>query len=514
MGINNRNVTILLKIYIVIILAIAVALSPLELSFIPVLILIGYLYLWFWISNPRLNLFSELLVFLAIPLMMSTRLTPYLSPLLSLPVLLLIDYRLTTLAAATTLYDTGHRRYPTNTSVTMAVVLVAILIMGGIFENIALLLAVGILIIYFGYLALIISRMPSLPVDTAAVPLRVLAETEARIEMTLKISTRAGGQLLMRSPYDWLKVNPSRMALKEGTLKGTLSLTPRLSGPNVIKLQCYATDRWGLMQVNFEIQPLTLYVIPRARYAVWLAQRYLQQTGQGVLPLVSSISALKPMYGFRRGVEYYGSQLYQPGDSLKNIDWKHSMKHDELVTKQFAEVHGQAAVVWINLVAKAAEEVDRLTYRIIVTALSLAQEGIPAALAAYDNERVIMVSEALQPRQLVMNSLQIAREIVVSGEPSRYLKAPDIARLRANIERMRQVNNEASRKLGELMQLEYRNISASAADHPATLALKQAFTKASRQSNIVLVSYLNHDSEAVAYNTFTYSAKGNKIITV
>jgi len=37
----------------------------------------------------------------------------------------------------------------------------------------------------------------------------------------------------------------------------------------------------GLTRTTFEIEPLTLNVIPRARYADWLANKYLSGTKPG-----------------------------------------------------------------------------------------------------------------------------------------------------------------------------------------------------------------------------------------
>jgi len=77
------------------------------------------------------------------------------------------------------------------------------------------------------------------------------------------------------------------------------------------------------------------------KYAAWLTRQYLAGTKPGSLPIVSNIQAIKPLLGLRRGIEYYGSQLYQPGDSLKSIDWKHSAKYDKLISKEFIEFHGR-----------------------------------------------------------------------------------------------------------------------------------------------------------------------------
>lgn len=259
---------------------------------------------------------------------------------------------------------------------------------------------------------------------------------------------------------------------------------------------------------------LYIYLNPRARYAAWLAKKYLTEGKPGILPSISNVTAPKPVSGLRRGVEYYGNQLYQPGDSLKNIDWKHSLQHDELITKEFTEAHYLSAIILINLTVGNDEEADELAYKIIVTATSLARENIPAGLAAYDHETVRLTTPVLQPRQLVVRSLQMAQEIATFIEPLKYLNPPDVTRLRTNISRLRSVKSKTAELLTQLLQLEYRNLGNIARLNPATKALAEAFSKVDKQSNIVIISQRNHDAEALAFNTFNFARKGNAVITV
>jgi len=216
----------------------------------------------------------------------------------------------------------------------------------------------------------------------------------------------------------------------------------------------------------------------------------------------------------RRGVEYYGSQLYQPGDSLKNIDWKHSLKYNELITREFAEFHGWSAVILINLAAGNAEEADKLAYKIIVTAISLARENVPAALAVYNHENVILTTTTLQPQQLLLRSLRVAQEMVTYIDPVKYLSPPDVVRLRANINRIQFAESKASQVLSQLLKLEYQNLNKNAKRNPATKALTEVFAKTDKQSNIVIISNYNHDAEALAFNTFNFARRGNTTITV
>ena len=66
------------------------------------------------------------------------------------------------------------------------------------------------------------------------------------------------------------KDKSSILPLKEKTLAIKVSLSPALSGPSLLGLKGRATDRWGLIQVTFELKPIELHVIPRARYAMRL----------------------------------------------------------------------------------------------------------------------------------------------------------------------------------------------------------------------------------------------------
>ena len=98
--------------------------------------------------------------------------------------------------------------------------------------------------------------------------------------------------------------------------------------------------------------------------------------------------------------------------------------------------------------------------------------------------------------------------------PVKYLNPPDVARLRANMSRIRFAESKASKMLAQLLQLEYKNLSNTARLNPATKALREAFTKVDKQSNIVIISHRNHDAEVLAFNTFSFAKKGNAVISV
>jgi len=514
-GLRSWVTVVFFKIYVVIALIIATILSPLALSFVPILLLVCHLYLWRWPITAVVNLLTEYFMFFAISLLLTPHVGPLFSLIIALPVLFLINRGLEEVAESLVYQDTRYIRRPTNICLTFLLIVIAVLGVSLLLGSLSLLLSSAAIISYFVILgAVVLRRLPLKPVEETQVQQRMVAGKEDRLYIRLTTKTKIGGLLFLESPYEWLKVSPNILSLKENELVVKVSLSPTLSGPSVAKLKGGATDRWGLIQIRFELEPIRLYVIPRARYAAWLAKRYLAGTKPEALLLISNIEALKPIYGLRRGVEYYGSQLYQPGDSLKNIDWKHSLKHNELITKEFAEFHGRSAIILINLAVGNAEEADKLAYNIIVTAISLAQENIPAALAVYNHEGVKITTPMLQPRQLLLQSLKVAQEMVTFINPVKYLNPPDVARLRANISRIRFAKSKASQVLAQLLQLEYKNLNNTAKLNPATKALTEAFAKVDKQSNIVIISHRNHDAEALAFNTFSFTRKGNAVITI
>lgn len=505
----------LLKAYVVIALAGATLLSPLALSFIPVLLLAWYVYLWHSRFGQLVELLTEFFMYFAIGLLFSPWAIAPFSLLISMPVLVLVHLRLGEAAELAVYRETEHRRWPTDLGLALPLITVLVLVVSLLFGSLSLLISSATSVVYLAAMVMAIFRgLPLKPVEESQIQGRAVAGSKANLQITLASRTGIGGWLFLRSPYEWLKVSPNRIQLKTRGMTTRMIFSPELSGPSVIKLRGQATDRWGLFRVNFELEPVRLFVIPRAKYAAWLARKYMAGTKSGTLPLISNIAALKPTYGLRRGIEYYGSREYQPGDSLRNIDWKHSLKYNQLISREFTEFHGRSAVILINLAVTNAEEADKLAYNIIVTAISLSKENIPSALAAYDHESVKLTTGLLSAQQLVQQSIRIAREITTLADYKRYLTPPDVSRLRANINRIQLGEGQASRALAQLLRLEYETIGRNARLNPATRALSRTLTRVDKQSNVVIVSRYNHDAEALAFNVFELTRRGNAVITV
>jgi len=199
---------------------------------------------------------------------------------------------------------------------------------------------------------------------------------------------------------------------------------------------------------------------------------------------------------------------------MKNIDWKHSVKYNDLVSKEFSEVQAQPVIILINLVARDEEEKDKLAFNVVLSALSLAQDGIPAALAAYNENDIVETTQSLSAQNLVVSALRTVKDIVIRPDSARYLAPPDIDRLRANINRLNRADSKPAAALLGLLQFEYKSLGLNSRSNPSTRTINEVLAKTNRLSTLIVISSRNHDAEALAFNLHSLSNKGNAVITI
>jgi len=499
---------LILKIYTALALFGAVVLSQPALSIVPVILLAWYLYQWRWPVSATVELLTRYFLFFALTALYSAFFAFYLAPLIALPTLVLVIERLEKTASKIHFQRGSRSRALTSISVTLISIALTVLLTALILSSPALVISAVLVLLGLGGLIYFLRRRFVFPpVQADPVPMRILAGQTESTALNLNLRSRYGGFLCFESAQDWVKVKTGLISIRGGSPRLEISVTPALAGPSAVFLTGYATDRWGLVRWRFDMEAVKLNIIPRARYAAWLAERYLSGSKPGALPVLSSLTSVIARHGLRQGIEYYGNRPYQPGDSMKNISWKHSSMHNKLISREFTEFRGRPAVILVNLAAGDAEGADRLAYHFLITALTLARENIPAALAAYDQEKVVLMTSLLIPQQLVMRSMQLMKRITLLSAPRRYLNPPDILRLRANTRRLSQSASPAAGMLAELLRLEYENLSRNVRENPCTHALSEANTRISGPVNVLVISSRNHDAEALAYNLFALTRK-------
>ncbi len=488
-------------------------------TFIPLLLTGFYLYLRLpkqeLILWGRTKLLTDFFLFFAVTLLFQNTLGLS-SVLVALPVLGAASWDLQEISPTSPSPSASKRRRPTNTCLTLLLICLLLLFLSFPLGNRTLSLASALPVAFLAMLLMMgLKRIPAKPLQEEIEKLRIVAGNKGEAQTDILSLSKMKGIVSLTSPYDWVKVEPETFYIDRGSgMKLTITATPQLSGPSEIELIADAVDQWGLIHIPFTITPVSLYVIPRARYAAWLARKYLEGSKVGALSLPSTQAALRATVGSRIGVDYSGSRPYQPGDSLRMIDWKHSAKLNELVSKEFSEFKGRPALILINLSATDAEEADKLASDIITAALSLAQEDIPCSLAAYDHGAVKITTTTLPPRTCLVKALEVAEQMVSFVNPVKYLAPPDVARLRTNLYRLQQIESKAAEALASLLEVEYQNLENSARVHPATAALGAAFAKAGKDSNLVVISRHNHDAEALAFDAYKYSRMGYAVMDI
>jgi hypothetical protein len=202
----------------------------------------------------------------------------------------------------------------------------------------------------------------------------------------------------------------------------------------------------------------------------------------------------------RKGTEYLESRNYQPGDSLKDIDWKHSIKLSQLIVKEYNESSEQAAIIAVNLSVTDVEAADRVAFNLITSALTLARENIPTALAAYNHQDVVLNKGITESPVMLREAMSLVKDIRVVEFDDRHLEPIDIAKIRRNIRQLKEAESEPAKRLLDILRFEHRSIEEMSRNHPATAALLAATKEVPTPAMIILVSQLNHDAEAMLVN--------------
>ena len=504
---NRLSLRLLCQVYVLLVLLAATIMSALPYSLLALVLLLVMLFITIRSLPPRLNVIITVAVVFLTPLALApllnrlTLLPPTAVLIISvafiLPIIYLLDYNLRQNARHLPTFIRGRTgRHTTYTYVSLFISALVIMLLSPVLNSPVLLFTGITFFLYLlGALVGILLTIPRLPLTTPITRKRVIAGTTGSIPLhiTNRASVRMHSQL---SPADpWVKATPQRFILNNGKTRLDLSFTPPLAGQSCPQLQVSAIDPRGFIQINQLLEPLELHVIPRAKYAEWLARKYLEQTGTGIV--AAATLPPKAIMIPKRGIEYLDSRTYQPGDQLKNIDWKHTLKLSQLIVREYTEAGEQAAIIAVNLSVTDAEEADKLAFSLITVALTLARENIPTALAAYNHQSVILSTAVTDPSRILRQTLALVREITLVEFADRHLEPSDIAKIRRNITQLKQAASEPAQRLLGVLNFEYRALEEAAKNHPATIALLSATKQAPAPAVILLVSQLNHDAEAI-----------------
>ena len=345
--------------------------------------------------------------------------------------------------------------------------------------------------VVFGII-LTIGRLPLTAITTTG---RIIAGTSGDmiVDLTNQASSRIHCQFGSHEP--WLNVVPLAAILEKGRVKLNVSYTPPLAGNSHPQIQSITKDLRGFIQIYQIFEPIELRIIPRAKYAEWLARKYLERSGAGMM--TATLMQIQSVIKTKGGTDYQDSRDYTPGDQLKDIDWKHTLRLSQLIVKDYTNDEKSATIIAINLAVANAEEADQLSFKLITAALTLARENIPTALAAYNHRDVIICTNITEPDEVLKQSLSLMREIIPLKTVNRHLETADITDIKRNINQLNKAKSEPAQQLLSILEFKYRSIEEFTKNHPATIALSSTVKQVPAPATILLVSQLNHDAEVI-----------------
>ena len=501
------------RAYFIGLLMLGTVVSTLPQFALAIVLLILQLYTTLKPAKPPVQLALTMATLIFTPLTLISFAGDALSALIMIPGVYLLDLDLQGNASVQLEIDQKPGKNPTPLLKKTASTLLVILFAAAVLSNLTLALAASTLLIYLAaVLTYTFRRIPKNPMLETKTWSRMLVGDTQTSEVTLTTTGTMPLTAAISPTVGWVKVEPTKLTLKSKTQTPLhLSFTPPLAGPTKLQLKASTLEPHGLIQINQTLEPLELHIIPRAQYAQWLAQKYLEQTDASA---ASTTASLKGFRASKLGLEYFGNRLYQPGDRLKDVDWKHTLKFKELVVKEYAGAMGQPVIIVADLSVQNAEDADKLAYNLVMTALTLAAESLPSGLAAYNQTEVLATLAPADPKTTLKKTLQITEKITITPQPQKMLAPTQIRQLKRTLNQICESENTQTQALAAILEFEVAATQSAAKNRPATVAIAKCIGKTPAPATITVTSQMAFDADALVLTLENLKARGYVTVQV
>ncbi len=501
------------KVYFVSMLLLAILVSPLPqlgLALALLAIQLGLAY-----RQPKRSI-SLILVFSSLilaPLAFTTIFGGVFAVLLIVPGLLLLDESLKETASAQSFVFKKVGRTASDILKVLSTGLIAVFVASALLWNLTLMLTAALLGAYFAVgLVSAFRKIPRAPFEESKTWNRVVVGETANNLYPLKTKCNMPVFVSLSSLAPWVNIEHSEFVLPTNSeVNVNLNFTPPLAGPNKVLLHALAVDSRGLVITGQDLEPVDLHIIPRAKYARWLAIKYLERTASGS-SMIGSVVSERSDKSAKTGVEYRGSREYQPGDRWKDVDWKHTFLFGKLVVKEFTGAQGQNAILVADLTAKDAEEADKLAFDLVMSAYTFALESLPTALAIYNCDEVLAMSTPINPRESLKKTLQLTEKIVVVEPSEKVLEPTKMRKIRRSISQLEQLDMDSAKRLLEVLKIEYEANQKTAINDPVGRALLRIVEGITPPATITVVSSSSNNEDILNIILQKVEDKGYTII--
>lgn len=501
-------------------------------------LLLTQAFRWTWLRRPHLRLAVSLLTLLLLPVVLHPVLelqlpggnndpmflpgltngltaNSLLAVAVALPVLIFVvsDLKLGNLSREYRLESAGYLRL-SGTAIALGMTFLLLAFFSVIVDS-ALLFTISVIILlvllsgvfrawrYLKGEAIGFSVMPDV---------RIMAGKPDAVKLDLLLRTINKTALIckIQPEHSWIRIENSLISSKGETIVKVSVKTPPLAGFFQPTFNLVCSDPAGLVLKQHSVQPLKIEVIPRSAYVTLLARRYL--SGGGGVFGGSGLLNLSSFKKAGRGLDYLGSRQYQAGDRLKEIDWKHSVKFQSGITKEYARGASRSAVILGCLDAADEITADKLAFNLISSALTLAQEAIPTGVCLFNNDEILKYSPVGNPDAVLKYMLGMIKLIRLRPPADRRLNPVDITALRRSISLLCRVAGEETQGLLSLLDFEKAAIKNAADVHPLAQGINRLCHDLSRPATVIMASVSEENPEVTALALETLRASGYEII--
>jgi len=316
----------------------------------------------------------------------------------------------------------------------------------------------------------IVRRVPPDALLVTPVRARVMAGESLQYQIQVTNSSTLPLHVRFFPDAAWLRIEPLQCNLQNGEAAPLeMRVQTSLAGPRQVALLAAALDPWGLLLSIQSAIVAEITVIPRARVASWLARQFLEGAATGV----NSVAALSRIPTNSAGQqEYYRHRPYLPGDRGNQIDWRRALKFRELIVKEFSGAPARLAVLVAGLQAEDEEAMDQLAWDVMTYSLTLAQEGVPTAIAAYGQDGLTFTAPTGDPKEAVRQSLTLLPKMSQAPQDAKALGAADVSWLRKQL-RNRRKPGGLGESVERFLNTELSALEFAAKDHPLTKAVSE-----------------------------------------
>ncbi len=376
--------------------------------------------------------------------------------------------------------------------------LLAVVLVGALTGHLSLAGSGALVLAFIGGLAVIsFTHIPTDGLTVEPPTVRVLARNTLDTGVSLHPRMRLAAHILVELDDEWASASPSWFVGNTVPVVVRVKLTPPLAGSKTLFARTHCVDPWGLLVTEQQVQLAHVVVIPRGTYAAHLARAYLAQTAAGMDALSAQPQTQETTLVAQRGLDYYGARRYEPGDPLRDIFWKHTLKLRQLVVKERRGQFGEAVILAVNVWGSTADDLDQTAYSTVMAALTLAREDVPMVFAAYTDESIVSVTPVLSPRQAVLHALHLVGMMRQVGRLTRVLQPAQLARLRRRVERLQASNATSAARLARVLEFGYRAHVIRAQQHPGYQAVLKAASYIRSPAALLVTSSGPDDPEAI-----------------